>query len=72
MKVYLQLKKELDFLRSLMFDLIDMGEFEYFAKIYDDYHQRLAMFSKCYEEICGELSIIEPQDDKLYKKDLIR
>ncbi|WIG70437.1 hypothetical protein KEC58_19755 [Photobacterium damselae] len=72
MKVYLQLKKELDFLRSLMFDLIDMGEFEYFAKIYDDYHQRLAMFSKCYEEVCGELSIIEPQDDKLYKKDLIQ
>ncbi|HIF9513049.1 hypothetical protein I3260_14350 [Photobacterium damselae] len=72
MKVYLQLKKELDFLRSLMFDLIDMGEFEYFAKIYDDYHLRLVNFSKCYEEVYDELSIIEPQDDKLYKKDLIQ
>lgn len=72
MKVYLQLKKELDFLRSLMFDLIDMGEFEYFAKIYDDYHLRLANFSKCYEEVYGELLIIEPQDGKLYKKNLIR
>ncbi|WP_447444231.1 hypothetical protein [Photobacterium damselae] len=49
-----------------------MGEFEYFAKIYDDYHLRLANFSKCYEEVYGELLIIEPQDGKLYKKDLIR